>query len=160
MNSIDVNSTLWQMENNTAQANYEQNRNNLGSSKISKDGFLQMLLAQLKYQDPTNPVKDTEFISQQAQFTQIEQMEELTSTLAQGNQLSQAGSMVGKYVEVLTFDNTSGQPQYVSGRVSSVSIDGRGIQLKVGSKFYSLNQITQVFAENPGASGGEDADAT
>ena len=46
-----------------------------------KDMFLKLLVAQLQYQDPLNPQEDTEFIAQLAQFTQVEEMQKVNSTL-------------------------------------------------------------------------------
>ncbi|MEW9124834.1 MAG: flagellar hook capping FlgD N-terminal domain-containing protein [Thermotaleaceae bacterium] len=44
---------------------------------LDKDAFLQLLVTQLRYQDPLNPVDDKEFIAQMAQFTSLEQMQNL-----------------------------------------------------------------------------------
>ena len=48
-----------------------------GTSELGKDAFLQLLVAQMKYQDPLNPTSDTEYIAQLAQFSQLEQMQNL-----------------------------------------------------------------------------------
>ena len=47
------------------------------SSDMDKDAFLQLLVAQMKYQDPLEPTSNTEYISQYAQFTQVEQMQNM-----------------------------------------------------------------------------------
>ena len=51
------------------------------SSNMGKDEFLQLLVAQLRNQDPLEPMEDMEFISQMAQFTELEQIMEMNETL-------------------------------------------------------------------------------
>lgn len=73
-------------------------------SVVSKDQFLKLLIAQMKYQDPLNPMTGTEFTAQLAQFTSLEQLYNVNTALAslqetmvsQGN--IQAASLIGKEV--------------------------------------------------------------
>jgi flagellar basal-body rod modification protein FlgD len=60
---IDAQSTLNTINNATSKTRFEQGRERLGSSDIGKDGFLQLLLVQLKHQDPINQVDNTVFLS-------------------------------------------------------------------------------------------------
>ena len=63
------------------------------TSTLGKDEFLNLLVKQLQYQDPLDPSSDTEFIAQMAQFSSLEQMQNLNDTFAK----FQSYSMVGKY---------------------------------------------------------------
>lgn len=55
--------------------------------ELDKDAFLQLLVTQLRYQDPLNPVDDKEFIAQMAQFTSLEQMQNLNKTATETYEL-------------------------------------------------------------------------
>ena len=68
------------------------------NDSMDKEAFLQLLVAQMKYQDPLEPTSNTEYISQYAQFSQVEQMQNMSATM----ELSRASSMVGKLVTIET----------------------------------------------------------
>lgn len=76
-----------------------------GNSQLGKDEFLKILMAQLQNQDPTNPMKDNEFIAQMAQFSSLEQMTNMTQAFEkfasgqQQTQLIQYNTFVGKQVK-------------------------------------------------------------
>lgn len=142
MSSVSqINNTLTQITNSTNQARFQQGQQNLGKNTLGKDAFLQLLLTQLKYQDPTNPVDDKEFISQQAQFTQIEKLDQLNATFSQSTMVSQASSLVGKKVDVKGDDNIT-----VTGTIETASFGDKGIGLKIGDKVYTPTQITQIYS--------------
>ncbi|MBO9540979.1 hypothetical protein J7643_10350 [bacterium] len=76
-------------------------------SDLGKNDFLKLLVTQLRFQDPMNPMEDKEFIAQMAQFSSLEEMQNLSKTLSQQadlGQLSQASSLIGKTVAVRTED--------------------------------------------------------
>ncbi|MDE5748719.1 MAG: flagellar hook capping protein, partial [Acetatifactor sp.] len=50
-------------------------------SGMDKDAFLQLLVAQMKYQDPLEPTSNTEFVSQYAQFSQVEQLQNMAGSM-------------------------------------------------------------------------------
>ena len=65
---------------------------------MDKDAFLQLLVAQMKYQDPLEPTSNTEYISQYAQFSQVEQMQNMSGSM----DLQRASSLVGQEVYMKT----------------------------------------------------------
>jgi flagellar basal-body rod modification protein FlgD len=69
-------------------------------SELDKNAFLKILTAQLKYQDPSNPADSTQFVSQMAQFTSLEQMTNLNTTMT----FQSANSLVGKTVALNSYD--------------------------------------------------------
>lgn len=87
------------------------------SSQLGKDDFLKLLVTQMQYQDPLNPMDDTQFVSQMAQFSSLEQMQNMnTATLT-----TQATTLIGKLV---TWSLDSGG--YKDGTVAAVAIvDGQ-----------------------------------
>ena len=103
------------------------------NSGMDKDAFLQLLVAQMKYQDPLEPTSNTEYISQYATFSQVEQMQNMASSM----ELSRASSMVGKLVESKTIQGTVEYVTYENNK-AYVSIDGTK---------YSAEDVTAVISE-------------
>ena len=89
--------------------------NATSNDSMDKEAFLQLLVAQMKYQDPLEPTSNTEYISQYAQFSQVEQMQNMSASM----DLQRASSLVGQYVYVKT-TSSSGVTNYVEGKVDYV----------------------------------------
>ena len=70
------------------------------SNELGKDAFLKLLITELANQDPLNPMDDREFIAQMAQFSTLEQMTNMTSTLADMASMDQysAVNYVGRMI--------------------------------------------------------------
>ncbi|EJZ22594.1 flagellar hook assembly protein FlgD [Rhizobium sp. Pop5] len=89
---------------------------------LNYDNFLQLLIAQMKNQDPTDPMKASEQVAQLATFSQVEQTVQTNTkldTLLASSSLTQASSYVGKYME--SADGT------VKGVIDSVKVYSDGI---------------------------------
>jgi flagellar basal-body rod modification protein FlgD len=79
--------------------------------QFGKDTFLKLLVAQLKYQDPTHPADSSQFLQQTAQFTELETLQKIQAsqeTQAKASAMLAASSMVGRNV---TYALNGGQPQ-------------------------------------------------
>jgi len=57
-----------------------------GVQSLGKDDFLQLLITKLRYQDPLNPMEDEDFVAQLAQFSNLEQMNNIADGIAQSNE--------------------------------------------------------------------------
>jgi flagellar basal-body rod modification protein FlgD len=78
---------------------------NAAGGKLGKDAFLQILVSQLKYQDPMSPMKADEMLSQLSQLTQVEQLANMTESmesLKKAGDMNQWISTIGKKVNVST----------------------------------------------------------
>jgi len=117
------------------------------ASNLGLEDFMKILLTQLQYQDPLKPMDNQEFMAQIAQFTSLEQTQQLNDKLDQliTNQAAlQSVGLIGRTVDIST---STGQ---VTGTVSSLSLQGDSPQITVtpssGSALtgISLSQILAV----------------
>ncbi len=110
-----------------------------GNSNLGKDEFMKLLTTQMQYQDPLNPQSDQDFIAQLAQFSSLEQMQNLNSTF---NNTS-AYALIDKYVEIESSDST-GKQESAEGIVDSVKVNKDGAQVVIDGKSYSVDDIYKV----------------
>jgi flagellar basal-body rod modification protein FlgD len=114
------------------------------NSQLSSKAFLQLLVAQLQYQDPSKPVDTSAFMSETATLTQVQTMEansKSTSQMLDAQLAQNASTLVGHAVSYL--DN-SGKP--ATGVVSAATISSTPPTLRIGSQDIGLSQIQQVLA--------------
>ena len=123
----------------TTATNTTTTKSTNSSSSLGKDDFLKLLVTQLQTQDPMNPMDDTQFISQMAQFTSLEQMINMNTSV----QMTQATSYIGKQV---TWDNDQGVEQ--TGVVKSVRMVNSEPKIIIGDQSIALTKITSVSAES------------
>lgn len=109
------------------------------NSTLGKDDFLQLLVAQMKYQDPMEPTSNTEYIAQYAQFSQVEQIQNMSQSM----DLSRASGMVGQTVEVTTTDE-NGVEKTIMGKVDYVKYENGKALVSIDESLYSLDDVTYV----------------
>ena len=109
------------------------------NSSLDKDAFLQLLVAQMKYQDPLEPTSNTEYISQLATFSELEEMQNLTS----GMTLQRASGLVGQYVFMKVTDS-SGNTTYPEGNVDYVVYENNKAYLSINETLYSIDDLDTV----------------
>ena len=110
-----------------------------GETSLGKDDFLQLLVAQMKYQDPLEPTSNTEYIAQYATFSEVEQMQNMSQSM----DLSRASGLVGKTVEVTTRSD-SGVETTIMGKVDYVKYENGKALVAIDEELYSLDDVTYV----------------
>ncbi|MCM1568785.1 MAG: flagellar hook capping protein [Roseburia sp.] len=123
----------------TDSQNSLKNKTTSANEGMDKEAFLQLLVAQMKYQDPLEPTSNTEYISQYAQFSQVEQLQ----NMAVGMDLQRASSLVGQEVYIKTTDST-GEPKYVQGKVDYVVYENGKAYLSIDEQLYSMDDLDTV----------------
>ena len=97
------------------------------TNTLGKDAFLKLLVAQLRYQDPTAPTDSAQFMAQTAQFTQVEKLEEIAAAVSQSlttQSVFGVATMVGRTVSWLDAGGTER-----SGVVTGASFSPAGPML-------------------------------
>jgi flagellar basal-body rod modification protein FlgD len=122
-----------------------------GLGALTPDDFMQMLVTQLKNQDPLNPTSSDQILQQISEIDNIQATASLTSSLnsvSLGQSLATASNMIGKQVQGL---DSSGNK--VSGIVDSVSVAKGAASLNVGSQTLTLSNVSQVSDPAPSSDG-------
>ena len=115
---------------------------------LGKDSFLKLLVTELRHQDPTQPMADKEFIAQMAQFSSLEQMNNIAGDMKSLNlkaKSSEAYAMIGKHVQA--FNEETGRP--VEGIVSHVVRKNDDVALVVNGQEVKMDDVHAVFAPEP-----------
>lgn len=116
---------------------------NKNKSDMNKDTFLQLLVAQMKYQDPLEPTSNTEYISQYATFTQVEEIQNMAASM----ELSRASSLVGQEVMIETKDD-DGVTKSVQGKVDYVTYENGKAYVSIDESLYSVSDVTSIVDKN------------
>lgn len=133
-NEFDVKTTPTSLYTNKTATDAGKSR-----SLADQDTFLKLLVAQLKYQDPTNPTDSTQFLAQTAQFTQVEKLGQIAQMLS-AQQLIGASALVGRTV---TYQDANGVSQ--TGVVTKTKLNGDSEPtLVVGNTDVQLSKVTEV----------------
>lgn len=134
------------VDGNGTITNTTNNRNSISSTSASstdgldKDAFLQLLVAEMQYQDPLEPSSNTDYIAQLATFTQVEEMQNMGDTLQKG----QAADLVGKQV-IMKTQTADGETGYITGKVDYVVTEENMTYLGINGKEYDINDLDTVI---------------
>ena len=109
------------------------------SSTLGKDDFLQLLVAQMKFQDPLEPTSNTEYIAQYATFSEVEQIQNMSKSM----DLSRASSLVGQTVQITSTDD-NGKETTKMGKVDYVKYENGKAMVSIDEELYSLDDVTYV----------------
>ena len=110
------------------------------NNKLDKEDFLNLLVAQMKYQDPLEPQSNTEYVSQLATFTQVEATENMANTAEN----VQASNLVGKTVIMRPTNSATGETSDVMGVVDYMMKEGSNVYLSINGALYNLDDLYTV----------------
>jgi len=119
-----------------------------GKQMLGADDFMKLLTTQLTSQDPMNPMKDTEFISQMANFTSLEQMRTLSKSFESfttDQKLASAPSYLGRQV---TITDATGD---TTGIVEAIKLKDGKPAIVINGKTYETKLITGISTPPPPA---------
>ena len=114
------------------------------NQELDKDVFMELMITQLQYQDPLNPMDNQEMLAQMAQFTALEQMK----NVADVTQKQYAQQMIGDFVEYSYKDPETNQVQYLVGKVDYIKNQGSTVLLGVGGHEIAMDDIIKVLDPN------------
>ena len=125
------------VENNASQDSLAANKRS--GSSLDKEAFLQLLVAQMKYQDPLEPTSNTEYISQLATFSSLEEMQNLNGTMT----TQHATNLVGKTV-IMNVQSSTGATNVVQGKVDFIVKQNNKVYLSIDDQLYSIDDLDKV----------------
>ncbi|WP_353644819.1 flagellar hook assembly protein FlgD [Mesorhizobium sp. WSM2239] len=107
---------------NTTQTSTANSTDQTSKTAVDYQSFLKLLVAEMKNQDPTNPMDSTQYVAQLAAFSQVEQSVQINTKLdqlLQSSSLAQADALIGR-----TITSADGK---VTGKVAEVRLLSDGI---------------------------------
>lgn len=144
MSSVsNINSTLINMQNAT-NATKSTEEKKTGTTELGQDAFLTLMLEQLKCQDPLSPMENSDFLNQQAMFSQVNSLQAIQSNIANNNSVTQACNLVGKTVAIQDPNN---KDNIITGEVTQANFYSDTSTVVVGGKEYPLTYV--LAAANP-----------
>lgn len=108
------------------------------NGKLGKQDFLKLLVTQMKYQDPLNPMSDSDFIAQTAQFTSVEQLTDLNQAISS----LQSVALIGKSILAYAADGS-----IIEGKVAAVDMTAALPAIRLENNILvAMKDIFQVSA--------------
>jgi len=117
--------------------------------ELGKDAFLKILLAQMRNQDPMNPADGTAMIAQLAQFSSLEQMQNLNNKIDQLLEVQLLGELSGLVGKTVLFSGEN--DEVLGGTVQSLIWSGNRSQLRINDVLVPLGRVLEVKEGQNGA---------
>jgi flagellar basal-body rod modification protein FlgD len=152
-------SDLASIQSNTNSVYFKNGQKNLGNSRLDREGFIRLMLAQLQQQDPLGPQDNSQMLQQQLMLEQADQMK----SMVDASRFSQAGNMIGKTAVLMDapwdfvngvstapeWDAATNGPKMTSGIVEGVQFDSsKGVALvRVNGRYYDASKVQYVFQD-------------
>lgn len=110
------------------------------SDNLDKDAFLNLLVTQLRNQNPLEPMDNTEFISQMAQFSALEQAQNTNKTI----KTDSAYNLIGKLVKATVTDTETNETKQIVGEVTMARTVDDKLLVKVGDTEVPYENVSEV----------------
>lgn len=130
------------VDNGKLDYNYTDSSKKTAGNDMGYDQFLQLLCAEMQYQDPLEPTSNTDYVAQLATFSQLE----ATLGVQQTQDNNFASSLVGKEV-ILADKDSAGNTKYITGTVDYVMYENGEPYLSVNNNLYPFSDLDTI-AEN------------
>lgn len=122
--------------------NSTKKKTEVAGGVLDKNAFLQLLVAEMTNQDPLEPSSNSDYVAQLASFSQVEELQNVSSNITQ----SLAGSLVGKIV-IMTTQNAAGETGYIDGVVERVVREDGTTYLGINGSLYDIGDLFSVVDE-------------
>ena len=132
------------VDTSAAESSVSQAKERNASTSLGQQDFLELLVAEMQYQDPLEPQSNTDYIAQLATFTQVQDIEEMQGIM----QNMQGNNLIGKYVILEVTSKATGATTYVSGIVDYVTYENGKTYLSVNDNLYSMDDLNTVTTED------------
>ncbi|MEF9941551.1 MAG: flagellar hook capping FlgD N-terminal domain-containing protein [Lachnospiraceae bacterium] len=146
--SVDFNPAAYSAKGTTRTTSDAENQKKIDKNKLEMDDFLQLLAAQLKYQDMSSPMDNAAMMQQLTQMSSVTAMNGMSAQMtnvADISTITYASSMLGKEVTVVTGQNEETKElETTKGVVSGVGFYEGFPAVYIDGKAYSLSQIMSV----------------
>jgi flagellar basal-body rod modification protein FlgD len=109
-------------------------------NELDKDAFLQLLVAQLRYQNPLSPSDPNQFMAQTAQFTMVESLQALAADTSAQRAIVESMTATGLLGKEITWVDTNGEEH--TGVVTGTGFSAQGTTLEVGDESVALERVT------------------
>jgi flagellar basal-body rod modification protein FlgD len=120
-----------------------------GTAELGRDAFLQLLVAQLRYQDPSKPADAASLISQSSQLAVVDKLDTISTSIDRSGTATRvdlASNLIGREV---TYTGSDGYP--ATATVSSVRFDGTDTYVVAGDQVVPLELVLGVAAPTAAA---------
>jgi flagellar basal-body rod modification protein FlgD len=112
------------------------------TAKAGNNDFMMMLLAQLTHQNPLEPMKDSEMMTQYASLNSVQELQNIRgmmTTISQGSQIGYAASLIGKVAKVNKADGSQ-----MEGEVKSVTVESGKVMLQIGTEKAPIENVVEI----------------
>lgn len=110
-------------------------------NELNKDAFLQLLVTQMQYQDPLQPTTNTEYMSQLAQFSTVEELQNMNTSFS----TNQAMNLAGQYV-ILNVPDAAGNVNQISGLVDFVTLKEGKAFFHIEDQYYKAEYLDSIVS--------------